>query len=164
MFGLMQRHPLMISSLLAHAARHHATAEVVSATVEGGIHRIRLGRRPSAARAGWCGCCSGSRGEAAGPRRHARLERPPASRDLLRRLRHGGDLPHGQSAPRAGRHRLHHQRRGDTLLFADPGFAPLIGGSRRGSATVRAVVMMTDAAAMPALALPAGVALLCYER
>ena len=39
MDALMQRHPLMISSLLLHAARHHPRAEVVSKTVEGTIHR-----------------------------------------------------------------------------------------------------------------------------
>ena len=38
MLGLMQQRPLLISSLLAHAARHHADAEVVSATGDGGTH------------------------------------------------------------------------------------------------------------------------------
>jgi len=39
MLGLMQNQPLLISSLLQHAARHHADTEVVSKTVEGPIHR-----------------------------------------------------------------------------------------------------------------------------
>ncbi len=39
MLGLMQDQPLMISSIIRHAARHHARAEVVSKTVEGAIHR-----------------------------------------------------------------------------------------------------------------------------
>ena len=39
MFGLMQDQPLMISSIIRHAARHHPRAEVVSKTVEGAIHR-----------------------------------------------------------------------------------------------------------------------------
>ena len=39
MLGLMQDQPLLISQIITHAARHHATAEVVSKTVEGGIHR-----------------------------------------------------------------------------------------------------------------------------
>src|ERR1700677_1608148 len=39
MFGLMQDQPLMIASIIRHAARHHAGAEVVSKTVEGSIHR-----------------------------------------------------------------------------------------------------------------------------
>jgi fatty-acyl-CoA synthase len=39
MLGLMQTQPLLISSLLEHAARHHADTEVVSRTVEGPVHR-----------------------------------------------------------------------------------------------------------------------------
>jgi len=39
MFGLMQDHPLLISSLMEHAARHHGDTELVSRTIEGPIHR-----------------------------------------------------------------------------------------------------------------------------
>jgi fatty-acyl-CoA synthase len=39
MFGLMQQQPLLISSLLQFAARHHGDAEIVSNTVEGPRHR-----------------------------------------------------------------------------------------------------------------------------
>ena len=39
MLGLMMNMPLLISSLLRHAARHHGDAEIVSRTVEGPIHR-----------------------------------------------------------------------------------------------------------------------------
>lgn len=39
MLGLMQHHPLLISSLLVHAERHHCEAEIVSRRVEGDIHR-----------------------------------------------------------------------------------------------------------------------------
>ena len=37
--GLMMDQPLLISSLISHAARFHADTEIVSRTVEGGIHR-----------------------------------------------------------------------------------------------------------------------------
>ena len=37
--GLIQDVPLLISSLISHAARHYHDSEVVSRTVEGGIHR-----------------------------------------------------------------------------------------------------------------------------
>ena len=43
MLGLMQPHPLMISSLLVHAARHHGTAEIVSRNHEGTTHRYTWG-------------------------------------------------------------------------------------------------------------------------
>ena len=39
MLGLMQQHPLLISSLIDFAARHHGDGQVVSRRVEGDIHR-----------------------------------------------------------------------------------------------------------------------------
>ena len=39
MFGLMQNQPLLISSLIEFADRHHGDAEVVSRRVEGDLHR-----------------------------------------------------------------------------------------------------------------------------
>ncbi len=39
MLGLMQNQPLMISSLIEHASRHHGEGEIVSRRVEGDIHR-----------------------------------------------------------------------------------------------------------------------------
>jgi fatty-acyl-CoA synthase len=39
MLGLMQQQPLLISSLIDFAARHHGDAEIVSRRVEGDIHR-----------------------------------------------------------------------------------------------------------------------------
>ncbi|MEY2686242.1 MAG: hypothetical protein RL375_440 [Pseudomonadota bacterium] len=39
MLGLMQDHPLLISNLIEHAARHHAEGEIVSRRVEGDLHR-----------------------------------------------------------------------------------------------------------------------------
>jgi fatty-acyl-CoA synthase len=39
MLGLMQNQPLMISSLIEFAQRHHADAQIVSRRVEGDIHR-----------------------------------------------------------------------------------------------------------------------------
>lgn len=49
MLGLMQSQPLMISSLIEFAERHHGDAEIVSRRVEGDIHRYTY--RDSAARA-----------------------------------------------------------------------------------------------------------------
>ena len=39
MLGLMQNHPLLISSLIDFAARHHGDGQIVSRRVEGDIHR-----------------------------------------------------------------------------------------------------------------------------
>ena len=39
MFANMMEQPLLISSLLVHAERHHGEREIVSRRVEGDIHR-----------------------------------------------------------------------------------------------------------------------------
>jgi acyl-CoA synthetase (AMP-forming)/AMP-acid ligase II len=39
MLGLMQHHPLLISSLIVHAAKAHPHGEIVSRTLEGALHR-----------------------------------------------------------------------------------------------------------------------------
>ena len=108
MLGLMQQQPLMISSLLSHAARHHGGAEVVSATHRGTCI-MRPGPRRSAARGGWRACCKRLGIRPQRPRRHAGVERLPPPGGVLRRAGHAGDLPHHQPAAAPGRHRLHHQ-------------------------------------------------------
>ncbi len=49
MLGLMQDQPLLISSLIEFAARHHGDAQIVSRRVEGDVHRYTY--RDAAARA-----------------------------------------------------------------------------------------------------------------
>lgn len=49
MLGLMQNQPLLISSLIEFAERHHGDAEIVSRRVEGDLHRYTY--REVAARA-----------------------------------------------------------------------------------------------------------------
>lgn len=41
MFGLMQDKPLMISSLIEHAANFHGDREIVTRTIDGRIHRSK---------------------------------------------------------------------------------------------------------------------------
>ena len=43
MNGLMMDMPLLISTIIEHAARHHRDTEVVSRRVEGDIHRYTYG-------------------------------------------------------------------------------------------------------------------------
>jgi acyl-CoA synthetase (AMP-forming)/AMP-acid ligase II len=50
MLGLMQDQPLLVSTLLEFADRHHNDAEVVSRRVEGDIHRTTYGEIASRAR------------------------------------------------------------------------------------------------------------------
>ncbi|WP_439608682.1 3-(methylthio)propionyl-CoA ligase [Hydrogenophaga sp.] len=44
MLGQMQSQPLLISTLIVHAERHHANGEIVSRRVEGDIHRSTWGQ------------------------------------------------------------------------------------------------------------------------
>ena len=48
MLGLMQDRPLLISSILEHAARHHADAKIVSARPDGSLVAIPGRRSPPA--------------------------------------------------------------------------------------------------------------------
>ena len=163
MLGLMQSRPLLISSILTHAARHHGEAEVVSKSVDGEVTRASY------------------------------REVEKRAKKLVRALQGLGVGPHDRVATLAWnsqRHleiyyavqgmmsvchtinpRLHpddvayianHAQ--DRVLMADTSFAglvetvaPLLAGS------LTAVVMLCDADRMPEVALPPGMRLLCYE-
>ena len=44
MLGQMQDHPLLISTLIDHAAKNHPEGEIVSRRVEGDLHRTNYGQ------------------------------------------------------------------------------------------------------------------------
>jgi acyl-CoA synthetase (AMP-forming)/AMP-acid ligase II len=160
----MQSQPLMISSVLKHAARHHATTEIVSKNGEGDIHRYT-----------W----------ADAERRSRKLVRVLqdlgiAAGDRVATLAMNGyrhlEIYYGAPGMGAICHtvnpRLHADdiayivnHAEDKLLFAEAGFAAVVAAiAPRVAATVRAVIIMTDRANMPALELPAGMRLLCYDE
>jgi acyl-CoA synthetase (AMP-forming)/AMP-acid ligase II len=163
MFGLMQQQPLMISAVLTHAARHHGSAEVVSKTVEGDIHRTTWAELE---------------------RRARRLVRVLQGLGIKESDRVGTLAWNGYrhveiyyAAPGMGaichtiNPRLHPDdityiinHAGDSVLFAETSFLPLLATiAPRIAGSVRDIVMMTDPAHMPALDLPAGMRLLCYD-
>jgi fatty-acyl-CoA synthase len=163
MLGLMQTQPLMISSLLTHAARHHPNGDVVSRLNDGSIHRTT-----------WADT----------ERRARRLVRVLQTLGIGESDRVGtlawNDYRHLEiyyATPGMGaichtiNPRLHPDdityivnHAGDTVLFVDVAFAGLIRQiAPRIADSVRAVVMMTDAAGMPDVKLAPGMQLLCYE-
>ena len=87
MLGLMQDQPLMISRIIRHAARHHATAEVISRTVEGDLHRIAYAELERRARR-LVRVLQRLGVGAARPGGDTGVERVPPHGALLRRLRH----------------------------------------------------------------------------
>ena len=163
MEGLMQHHPLLISSILTHAARHHGAAEIVSRGDDGTLRRLTY---------------------TAAERRARRLAR------VLQRLgvRPGDRL--ATLAMNSDRHfELYYAISGsgaicntvnprlalddiayiithaeDTILFADPGFAPLVEQlAPHIAGCVRTVVVLGTEAEMRDMHLVPGIKLLCYE-
>ena len=162
MFGLMQSQPLLISSIITHAARHHASAEVVSRTTEDTIHRtnyagierrartlaralLRLGVQPSdrVATLAWNG--------------HRHLE-------LYYAVSGMGAIIHTVN-PRLAPDDIAHilNDAGSTILCADTTFVPLLAAIAPLVPGVRTVVMLANPEAMPEVALAPGQELLCYE-
>ena len=162
MLGLMQSQPLLISSILRHAARLHGAAEVVSVMAEGVVHRT----------------------DYAGVERRARrlarvlqtLDVQPGERvgtlawntyrhlELFYAIAGSGAVCHTINP------RLHPDdvayiagHAGDIALFADASFVGLLETIVPQLPSLRAVVMLTAPEEMPEVALPPGVALLCYE-
>jgi 3-(methylthio)propionyl---CoA ligase len=163
MLGLMQTHPLMISSLLMHAARHHPKGDVVSRLNDGSIHRTTWFETE---------------------RRARRLARVLQALGLGESDRVGtlawNDFRHLEvyyAAPGMGaichtiNPRLHPDdityiinHAGDRVLFVDVAFAGLIRQiAPRIAENVRTVVMMTDAPGMCDVTLAPGMRLRCYE-
>ncbi len=163
MFGLMQDRQLLISGVIRHAARNHAHAEIVSKNVDGSIHRY--GYRDLEARARRLA------------RVLARLGLTPEDRcgtlawNGYRHL----ELYYGVSGSAGICHTINPRlapadivfivnEAGDKFLFADLTFAPLIEGiAEHVKGCVRGMVFMCTADEMPAITLPAGMDLLCYE-
>lgn len=163
MLGLMQQQPLMIASIITHAARHHGATEVVAKLTDGRIHRYtyadaeRRARRLVRALEA-LGVQPGDRAATLAWNDHRHVEIYYAVSGM-------GAIVHTVNprlAPEDIVYIINHAE--DRVLFADPSFAKLVGAIAPALSTVRAVVVMTDAAGMPAIPLPDGVQLLCYEN
>ena len=163
MLGLMQRYPLLISSLIVHAARHRGGTEVVSNLGGPTLHRTTYAEveRRSRRLAGALGKLGVGLGD-----RVATL----AWNDF-RHL----ELYYGVSGMGAVCHTVNPRLSTediafimtdakDSILFADPSFAALLTEIAPAvSPCVRAVVLLTDEAGMRDVALPPSMRLYCYE-
>jgi fatty-acyl-CoA synthase len=161
MLGLMQSQPLLISSLLEHAARHHADTEVVSKTIEGPVHRYTyadLNRRARklANTLGTLGVKPGDRVATLAWNGYRHLELyygVPGMGAVLHTI--NPRLFHDQIVWIAG-----HAE--DSCLFFDLTFLPLVEALAPQMTSVKKFVLMTDRAHMPASTKIEG--LLCYEE
>ncbi len=163
MLGLMQTQPLLIASILTHAARHHAQAEVVSRLVDGRVHRTT----------------------------YATLEE--RSRRLARALQGLGVAKHDRVATLAWNSYRHFELyygvsgmgsvvhtvnprlapddvafiirdAGSVVLCADLSFVGLLETIVPLIPDVRAVVMLAERSELPEVKLAPGQTLLCYEE
>ena len=160
MLGLMQQHPLLISSLLHHAERHHGDQEVVSRRVEGDIHRCSY--RQLAARSRQLAKALGALGVGVGDRVATLAWNGHRHMELYYAVSGAGAVLHTLNP------RLHPTQvvwiaghAEDQVLCFDLTFLPLVEAVAAHLKTVRHFVLMTDRAHMPAESKIPG--LLCYE-
>ena len=160
MQGLMQNVPLLISSLIQHASRHHGGVEIVSRRIEGDIHRCTYRELHGRARqlANALGAMRVKRGDrvatlAWNGYRHMELYYAVAGT---------GAIVHTIN-PRLVPDQIvwiaDHAE--DTCLFFDLTFLPIVEKVAAQCTTIKAFIAMTDSAHMPAeTTVPR---LLCYE-
>ncbi len=163
MQGMMQRRDLLISSLLDHAARHHASTEIVSRRDDGTLVRTN-----------WAGISARAR-RLANVLRGLGVQPGDRVATLAMNSDRHVELYYGISGigavcntinPRLARADIAYiaAHAEDGLIFVDPGFLPIVEAIAPDLVPVlRGVIVLEDAARMPAVNLPDGVALHCYE-
>lgn len=145
----MQNQPLLLSSLLRHADRFHASTEIVSRTVEGAIHRYTY--RDAARRA---------RQLASALQRHGIGQGDRVATLAWNNYRHF-ELEHGVTGMGAIWHAINPRlipaqiiyianHAEDKVLFFESSFLPLVEKLAPDLPTIGLFVLMADRAAMPA--------------
>jgi fatty-acyl-CoA synthase len=157
---MMMDRPLLISQLVAYAARYHRDAEIVSRAIESGIHRYRYGDLEARAKrlAKALQRLDVGRGDrvatlACNSYRHL---------ELYFAISGMGAVCHTINPrlfPDQLRYIVNHAE--DRLLFVDLTFVPLVEKLAAEFKPVRHYVIMTDRAHMPQTSLPN---VLCYEE
>jgi acyl-CoA synthetase (AMP-forming)/AMP-acid ligase II len=160
MNALMMQQPLLISSLLTHAERHHGEQQVVSKRVEGDVHRLNY--RELAARSRRMANAVAALGVGFGDRVATLAWNGYRHMELYYAVSGSGAVLHTLNP------RLHPDQvvwiadhAEDQVLFFDLTFLPLVEAVASRVKTIKAFVLMTDRAHMPAASKIAN--LLCYE-
>jgi len=157
--GLMMDEPLLISAIIEHAARNHSDTEIVSRTIEGGIHRY-----------GYADCAKRTKKVA-----QALIRLGVQGGERVGTLAWNGyrhlELYYGVSGTGAVVHTINPRlfleqivyivnHAEDRFVFFDINLAPLVEKIAPSCPAVRGWVAMTDAAHKPQCAVPN---LLVYE-
>ncbi|MGA2550862.1 MAG: 3-(methylthio)propionyl-CoA ligase [Burkholderiaceae bacterium] len=161
MQGLMMSSPLLISSLLVHAERHHGATEIVSRRTEGDIHRYTYRDLAQRAR------------QVANALARSAIE----DGDRVATLAWNGyrhlELYYGVSGTGAVLHTLNPRlfpeqiawianHAEDRILFFDMTFLPVVEALAPHAKTIKTWIVLTDREHMPATSKLEG--LLCYEE
>ncbi|WP_417588227.1 3-(methylthio)propionyl-CoA ligase [Pararhodobacter oceanensis] len=160
MLGQMMSQPLLISSLLVHAERHHGDREIVSRRVEGDIHRYTY--RDLASRARRLANALAGLGLSASQRVGTLAWNGYRHMELYYGASGSGLVLHTLNP------RLHPDQlvwiadnAGDQVLCFDLTFLPLVEATAKRFSTIKHFVLMADRDHMPA---ETGIPnLLCYE-
>ena len=159
MLGLMQHHPLLISSLIDHAARAHHSAQIVSQMPGAPAHRC--GYADIARRARQVAQALGALGIREGDRVGTMAWNGYRHLELFFGVSGMGAVLHTVN-PRLFAEQIAYvvNHAGDQVLFFDVGFAALLATLAPQLKGVHHFVAMTDREHMPEQAIPN---LLCYE-
>ena len=160
MLANMMQSPLLISSLLTHAQRHHGGQEVVSRRVEGDVHRYTY--RDLAERSRRMANALAAHGVRFGQRVGTLAWNGYRHMELYYAVSGSGAVLHTINP------RLHPDQvvwifdhAEDQVLFFDLTFLPVVEAIAPRVKTIKAFVAMTDRAHMPAQSTVSN--LLCYE-
>ncbi len=160
MNGLMMGQPLLISSLLVHAERHHGDQEVVSRRVEGDIHRSTY--REIAARSRRMANALARLGVGPGQRVSTLAWNGYRHLELYYAVSGSGAVLHTLNPRLHPDHVVYiADHAEDQVLFFDLTFLPLVEAIAPRVKTIKTFVAMTDRARMPAETKIAG--LRCFE-
>ena len=161
MNGSMMDQPLLISTLLTHAERHHGEQEIVSRRVEGDLHRYTY--RDLAERSRRLANALAARGIAFGNRVGTLAWNGYRHMELYYAVSGSGAVLHTLNP------RLHPDQvtwiadhAEDQILFFDLTFLPLVEAIASRVSTIKTFVAMTDRAHMPVSSKVPN--LLCYEE
>ncbi|MCM8596995.1 3-(methylthio)propionyl-CoA ligase [Accumulibacter sp.] len=157
--GLMQDRPLLVSTLIEHAARWHAQAEIVSRTCEGPIHRCTWGdidrrARQAAEALTALGVRPGDRVATLAWNGYRHLE-------LYYGVSGMGAVLHTVN-PRLFPEQIEYiiNHAGDRILFFDLSFVPLVERLVRAKTPLERYVLLTDREHRPPCDIPG---LICHE-
>ena len=162
MLGLMQDRPLLISSILTHAASQHGEQEIVSNAIEGGVHRYTFAdcekRTKKLANAlTRLGVQTGDRIGTLAWNGYRHLEIYYATSGI-------GTVCHTIN-PRLFPEQVAYiaGHAADQYIFVDINIYPLIEALADHLKTVKGVVVMTDEAHMPDIKIADKIPVYCYE-